>query len=67
MREAWASAASGATLVDGVLHPGQELVVTSEMNEGGTVFGDGIEADRLYFPYGQTVTLARAQQAMRLA
>jgi NAD kinase len=67
VREAWPSVTSAATLVDGAIHPGQELVVTSEMNEGGTVFGDGIEADRLDLPYGQTVALARAQQWMRLA
>jgi NAD kinase len=67
VREAWASVASAATLVDGAIHPGQQLVVTSEMNEGGTVFGDGIEADRLDLPYGQTVELQRAQQWMRLA
>lgn len=67
VREAWASVATGAALVDGAIHPGQRLVVTSEMNEGGTVFGDGIEADRLDFPYGQTVELTRADQHMRLA
>jgi hypothetical protein len=37
------------------------------MNEGGTLFGDGIESDRLELPYGQSVTLLRAEQSMRLA
>jgi hypothetical protein len=67
VREAWASITTGATLVAGRIAPGQRLTVTSEMNEGGTVFGDGIESDRLELPWGQTVELARADQVMRLA
>ena len=67
VREAWASVTTGDSLVGGRIAPGEELLVTSEMNEGGTVFGDGIEADRLELPFGQTVELGRAEQSMRLA
>jgi hypothetical protein len=67
VREAWSSVTTGAVLVDGCIGPGERLRVTSEMNEGGTVFGDGIESDRLELPYGQTVELERAGQRMRLA
>jgi NAD kinase len=67
VREAWPSLTTGASLVDGCIRPGERLLVTSEMNEGGTVFGDGIEADRLELPFGQTVELARAEQWMSLA
>jgi NAD kinase len=67
VREAWPSITTGATLVDGCIRPGERLVVTSEMNDGGTVFGDGIEADRLELAFGQTVELARAEQWMQLA
>lgn len=67
VREAWASVATGASLVDGRLGDGERLLVTSEMNDGGTVFGDGIEADRLELPFGQTVEVSRAEQVLRLA
>jgi NAD kinase len=67
VREAWPSRTTGTTLVGGRLGDGERLVVTSEMNEGGTVFGDGIEADRLELPFGQTVELMRAEQQMVLA
>jgi hypothetical protein len=67
VREAWASVTTGDTLTEGRVPAGEELHVTSEMNEGGTVFGDGIEADRLELPYGQTVELGCAEQSMRLA
>ncbi len=67
VREAWASITTGASLTDGAILPGEQLLVTSEMNEGGTLFGDGIEADRLELAYGQTVALSRAEQVMRLA
>lgn len=67
VREAWASVTSGDSLTDGRIGVGEALRVTSEMNEGGTVFGDGIEADRLELPFGQTVELGCAEQSMRLA
>jgi NAD kinase len=67
VREAWASVTTGSSLVAGRIAPGERLVVTSEMNEGGTLFGDGIERDRLELPYGQTVELERADEVMRLA
>jgi NAD kinase len=67
VREAWPSVTTGNHLVDGVIAPGQRLTILSEMNEGGTLFGDGIESDRLELPYGQSVELLRAEQSMRLA
>jgi len=67
VREAWPSVATGTSLVGGRIKPGERLTILSEMNEGGTIFGDGIESDRLELPYGQSVELSRAEEAMRLA
>ncbi len=67
VREAWPSVATGAELVHGLLKQSDEIIVTSEMNEDGVAFGDGIEDDNLALPYGQVVTLRRAEQALRLA
>ncbi|MGZ3438980.1 MAG: hypothetical protein ACXVDD_05675 [Polyangia bacterium] len=67
VREAWPSITTGTSLVDGCIRPGERLVVTSEMNDGGTVFGDGIEADRLELGFGQTVELECADEWMQLA
>jgi hypothetical protein len=67
VREAWSSVTTGSTLVGGRIKPGERLTILSEMNEGGTLFGDGIESDHLELPYGQTVELSRAEMAMRLA
>ena len=67
MREAWPSVVTGTSLVDGVIDPQKSLVITSEMNDGGVAFGDGIEDDRLDLPYGQVITVRRADQGLRLA
>jgi NAD kinase len=66
VREAWPSVVTGTSLVHGRLTPGMPLVVTSEMNDGGVAFGDGIEEDRLELPYGQVVTLSQAPQELCL-
>jgi NAD kinase len=66
VREAFPSVASGTTLVDGVLSDEQELVVLSEMNDGGTLFGDGIEEDRLDFRWGMRARIRVAREKLRL-
>jgi hypothetical protein len=66
VREAWPSVTSGATLTEGRLEGATPLAVTSEMNQGGTVFGDGIETDRLEFGWGRRVEIRVADQRLRL-
>lgn len=66
VREAWPSVATGTTVVEGLLGAGDALTITSRMDEEGSIFGDGIEADRLPFGWGCRVELRVAQRALRL-
>ena len=66
VREAWPSITTGAALIAGRMRPGQELTIVSEMNEGGTVFGDGIEADRVAVDWGQRIEIGAASRTLRL-
>ena len=66
VREAFPSVATGVELDGGLLEEEQELEVVSEMNEGGTVFADGIEEDRLELSWGTRVRVALARQRLRL-
>jgi NAD kinase len=66
VREAFPSVRTGADLIEGVLDGGASLRVTSEMNEGGVVFGDGIEDDRIDFHWGQELTVGVADVSLRL-
>jgi hypothetical protein len=65
VREAWPSPATGAELVAGLVE-GEPLSVTSEMDEGGTIFADGIESDHLPFGWGRRVTVAPAARRLNL-
>jgi hypothetical protein len=65
-REAWPSARTGVDLTEGVLHEDECLVLTSRMNEGGVVFGDGIEQDRLEYNWGRTLRVQLAAPRLRL-
>lgn len=66
VREPFPSVSTGTTLNFGSLAPGEALVVTSEMGEGGTLFADGIESDRVEFADGQNVRLALSDRVLRL-
>lgn len=69
VREAWPSSFTGTSLVRGkVGHEGEQtLRVTSKMQEGGLIFGDGIESDHLSFAWGQTAVVRISDRALNLA
>jgi hypothetical protein len=66
VREPWPSVRTGTAIADGRFGVDGALVVTSEMNEGGVVFGDGIEQDALDLPYGQVLTVSAAPIPLNL-
>lgn len=65
VREAWPSPATGTEVTEGTVAPGSALVVTAEADVL-VCFGDGIEADALSLSFGQTLTVTRAAQRLRL-
>lgn len=66
VREPFPSVSTGVSLDFGFVQRGGELVITSEMGEGGTFFADGMESDRVEFLDGQTVKISIAEQRLRL-
>src|SRR5919106_652625 len=66
VREAWPSPATGTELTEGIFGPPANVTITCELGEGGVVFADGIEADRLELQWGQTVTIGTADRRLTL-
>ncbi len=66
VREAWPSRWTQTDLIEGTLREGTVLETTSEMNQDGVIFGDGIEDDRLEFAWGIRAVIRVAQQRLRL-
>jgi NAD kinase len=66
VREAFPSVATGTSIAQGVMASEESLDLVSEMNEGGTVFGDGIEDDRLDFRWGLRAKVRVAEKRLRL-
>ena len=66
VREAWPSPATGTELTEGAFGPPASVRITCELGEGGVVFADGIEADRLELQWGQTVTITTADRRLML-
>ena len=66
VREPWPSAGTATELAEGSLGTGDVLRLTSELGDGGVVFGDGIEADRLTLDWGEHVEIAVADRRLAL-
>ncbi|MCC7509542.1 MAG: hypothetical protein IT464_09220 [Planctomycetes bacterium] len=66
VREPWPSIATGTEVNFGFVTEGETLTLSSEMEEGGVVFGDGIEADFIEFNEGQTITVRLADRTLNL-
>ena len=66
VREPWPSIATGTNIVEGLIDSQMPLIVTSEMDDQGVIFGDGIESDRLTFGYGRRVEIRPATRCLNL-
>ena len=66
VREAWPSSVTGTTLTAGRISAANRLTITCELGEGGTVFGDGIEADHVAVDWGQRIEIGAASRTLRL-
>lgn len=66
MREPWPSVATGISIAQGALGGDQSLSLVSQMNDGGVIFADGIEQDRLEFGWGRRVEVAISTQTLNL-
>jgi len=66
VREAWPSIASGTTITEGLIGRDVPLHVVSEMDDGGVVFGDGVEKDRIEILWGQRIEIRVAEVLLNL-
>ncbi len=66
VREPFPSIATGTGITEGRLEGGATLGITSEINAGGVIFGDGIESDRMEFRWGQHLTVRQADTCLNL-
>ncbi|MBI5442613.1 MAG: NAD(+)/NADH kinase [Deltaproteobacteria bacterium] len=66
VREAWPSPGTDTGLTEGLLEARDALEVISEMGDGGVIFGDGVEADAVEFPWGARATVRLAAQTLAL-
>lgn len=66
VREPFPSVATGTSLEAGTLAEGATLALRSEMDDRGTIFGDGIEDDRLEFGWGLRVEVGVATERLHL-
>lgn len=65
VREPFPSVSTGTSLRAGRIE-GAGLAVTSQMNEGGVIFADGIEQDYITFDWGRRLAVQVAQRRLSL-
>lgn len=66
VREPFPSQTSQTTLIAGRIAGRERLILRSRMPEGGVIFSDGIEADRIDFNSGSVATIGIAEREGRL-
>ena len=66
VREPWPSVTTQATLDFGQAGAGLVLEIDSEMSDGGVIFADGIETDRIDFHAGRSVRIQESARRLRL-
>ena len=66
VREAWPAPPFGGSVTEGRIGTDDTLEIVSELNEGGVIFGDGIESDRVDFGWGLQATVRVARERLRL-
>ncbi len=66
VREAFPSRATGTRLTSGLIDDGNALTIRSENNEGGVIFGDGIESDYLSFNWGMSASFGIARNKLAM-
>jgi hypothetical protein len=66
VREPFPSVSTGTSIDGALLAAPAALELVSEMNDGGVLFADGIEEDRLELPYGARARVEVAPERLRL-
>jgi NAD kinase len=65
-REPWPSKSTGCEMAYGMMSRGQGVTLLSHMNDGGVVFADGMEEDRLEFSWGKSLRVSIADKTLNL-
>jgi len=66
VREAFPSVRTATSFTQGLIGEEETLELTSEMNESGVIFGDGIEEDRIEFSWGMRARISIARERLAL-
>lgn len=66
VREAFPSVSTGCSIVEGRIGASEALEIASELEDGGVIFGDGLEDDRLRVGWGMRVQVKVAPERLRL-